>query len=75
MMRRRYRLSQKVLSPGSGNFCLLSDTPITYVVEHLRLNGIEVVEGPSEKIGATGRILSVYFRDPDLNLIEVSNIL
>jgi catechol 2,3-dioxygenase-like lactoylglutathione lyase family enzyme len=38
-------------SPGSGNFCLLTDTPIAKVVEHLRLNDIEIVEGPAEKAG------------------------
>jgi catechol 2,3-dioxygenase-like lactoylglutathione lyase family enzyme len=61
------------ISPGSGNFCLLTDTPIAKVVEHLRLNDIEIVEGPAEKAGATGQILSVYCRDPDQNLVEISN--
>ncbi len=51
--------------PGSGNFCVLTDTPISEVVEHLRSNDIEIVEGPAEKAGAVGKILSVYFRDPD----------
>lgn len=59
--------------PGSGNFCVLTDTPLAEVVERLRSHNIEIVEGPAEKDGATGRILSVYFRDPDLNLVEVSN--
>ena len=61
--------------PGSGNFCLLTDTPIPEVVEQLHSNGIAIVEGPAGKAGATGRILSVYFRDPDLNLVELSNLL
>ena len=59
--------------PGSGNFCVLTDTPIGEVVERLRSNNIEIVEGPTEKSGAVGKILSVYFRDPDSNLVEVSN--
>jgi catechol 2,3-dioxygenase-like lactoylglutathione lyase family enzyme len=59
--------------PGSGNFCVLTDTPIAEVVEQLRSNNVGIVEGPAEKAGAAGRILSVYFRDPDLNLVEVSN--
>ena len=59
--------------PGSGNFCVLTDTPIGEVVERLRSNNIEIVEGPTVKAGAVGKILSVYFRDPDLNLVEVSN--
>ncbi len=59
--------------PGSGNFCLLTDTPIGDVAAHLRARDIEIVAGPAEKVGATGPILSVYFRDPDGNLVEVSN--
>jgi catechol 2,3-dioxygenase-like lactoylglutathione lyase family enzyme len=61
--------------PGSGNFCLLTDTPLEEVVRHLERQGVEIIEGPGERIGATGRILSVYFRDPDGNLVEVSNLL
>lgn len=63
----------KLTVPGSGNFCLLTDTPISDVVAHLEANGIEIVEGPAEKDGAIGKLLSVYFRDPDQNLVEVSN--
>lgn len=59
--------------PGSGNFCLLTDTPISDVVARLEANEIEIVEGPAEKDGAMGKLLSVYFRDPDHNLVEVSN--
>jgi len=59
--------------PGSGNFCLLTDTPMNDVIAHLAAEGIEIVAGPGERIGATGPILSVYFRDPDNNVIEVSN--
>lgn len=61
--------------PGSGNFCLLTDEPIDAVVAHLRRQGIEIIDGPGEREGATGPILSVYFRDPDGNLVEVSNLL
>ena len=59
--------------PGSGNFCLLSDTPMEEIVADLDSAGIETIQGPCERIGATGPILSVYFRDPDGNLVEVSN--
>jgi catechol 2,3-dioxygenase-like lactoylglutathione lyase family enzyme len=59
--------------PGSGNFCLLTDIPMDDVVAHLAREGVETVAGPGERIGATGPILSVYFKDPDGNLIEVSN--
>jgi len=59
--------------PGSGNFCVLTDTPIDAVVAHLKREGIEIVAGPGERAGATGPLLSVYFKDPDGNLVEVSN--
>ena len=59
--------------PGSGNFCLLSDVPIADVVAHLGHERVEIVAGPGERVGATGPILSVHFRVPDGNLVEVSN--
>ncbi|CAN7540596.1 VOC family protein [Mesorhizobium sp. LjNodule214] len=59
--------------PGSGNFCLLTDTPMEAVILHLERQGVAIVEGPVERAGALGAILSVYFKDPDGNLIEVSN--
>ena len=58
--------------PGSGNFCVLTDLPIENVVAQLRSNDVEIVEGPAEKAGAVGKLMSVYFRDPDANLVEVS---
>jgi catechol 2,3-dioxygenase-like lactoylglutathione lyase family enzyme len=60
-------------TPGSGNFCLLTDTPVDAVVLHLKRHAIEIVDGPGERAGAVGKILSVYFNDPDGNLVEVSN--
>lgn len=60
-------------TPGSGNFCLLTETPMDNVVQHLRQEAVEILDGPAERIGAAGQILSVYFRDPDGNLVEVSN--
>ena len=59
-------------TPGSGNFCLLTDTPMPEVVEHLRSERVEITVGPAERSGATGPIMSVYFRDPDGNLVEIS---
>lgn len=59
--------------PGSGNFCLLTDLPMIDVLAHLHREGVGIVDGPGERAGATGPILSVYFRDPDGNLVEVSN--
>jgi catechol 2,3-dioxygenase-like lactoylglutathione lyase family enzyme len=59
--------------PGSGNFCLLTDVPMPELLSHLEREGVKIVEGPGERAGAIGPILSVYFRDPDGNLVEVSN--
>jgi catechol 2,3-dioxygenase-like lactoylglutathione lyase family enzyme len=61
--------------PGSADLCFLTRTPIASVVERLRTLAIPIVEGPVEKTGAQGPILSVYVRDPDLNLVEISNLL
>ena len=59
--------------PGSGNFCLITDTPIEQVVARLESNRVQIIDGPGEKIGAVGTLMSVYFHDPDGNLVEVSN--
>ncbi|MBC7987741.1 MAG: VOC family protein [Sphingomonadaceae bacterium] len=60
--------------PGSGNFCLLSDAPVEKWIDHLGREHVEIIDGPVERAGATGTILSVYFRDPDGNLVEVCNM-
>lgn len=59
--------------PGSGNFCLLTDAPVEQFAARLDAEGVAIVDGPGERAGATGPILSLYFRDPDGNLVEVSN--
>jgi len=60
---------------GSGDLCLVSAIPLDDVVRHLDECEIAIIEGPVAKTGATGPIRSVYFRDPDGNLIEVSEYL
>jgi catechol 2,3-dioxygenase-like lactoylglutathione lyase family enzyme len=60
-------------TPGSADLCFLTSVPLTEVVDHLSACGVEVIAGPVQRTGATGAILSVYFRDPDRNLIEISN--
>ena len=62
-------------TPGSGDLCLITSTPMEQVLKHLKKNGVPIEIEPSQRTGATGHILSVYFRDPDQNLIEVSNYL
>ena len=59
--------------PGTGNFCLLTEIPMGEVVAHLAREGVLVEDGPGERAGATSAILSVYVRDPDGNLVELSN--
>jgi catechol 2,3-dioxygenase-like lactoylglutathione lyase family enzyme len=60
-------------TPGSADLCFIANTPISEVLEHLQKTQVPVIEGPVERTGAAGPVLSVYFRDPDKNLIEVSN--
>ncbi|MEV0067588.1 VOC family protein [Amycolatopsis sp. NPDC050768] len=62
-------------TPGSADLCLITENALDAVIEELRRAGVPIEEGPVERTGATGDIRSVYFRDPDENLIEVSNYL
>jgi catechol 2,3-dioxygenase-like lactoylglutathione lyase family enzyme len=57
---------------GSGDFCLIAAVPIDDVIAHLRAEAIAVEAGPVARRGAVGALRSVYFRDPDGNLVEVA---
>lgn len=59
--------------PGSQDICLISETPLTKLQQRLNECGIDIEEGPIARTGAMGPITSLYFRDPDGNLVEVSN--
>ncbi|MBI3968128.1 MAG: VOC family protein [Chloroflexi bacterium] len=58
---------------GSADICFITSVPMAQVVEHLKAQGIAIEAGPGPRSGALGTIESVYFRDPDGNLVEVSN--
>ncbi|MFA0310136.1 glyoxalase [Vibrio splendidus] len=58
---------------GSADLCFITNTPIAEVAEHIQAQGVMIEEGPVPRTGAIGKIVSVYIRDPDGNLIEVSN--
>jgi catechol 2,3-dioxygenase-like lactoylglutathione lyase family enzyme len=65
----------KNIVPGSADFCLISETPVSQVIQHLQDCGVTVEQGPVTRSGAAGTLESVYFRDPDCNLVEVSNVI
>jgi catechol 2,3-dioxygenase-like lactoylglutathione lyase family enzyme len=58
---------------GSADLCFTTDVPLADVVAHLKSTGIAIELGPVDKVGARRPLRSVYFRDPDGNLIEVGN--
>jgi len=60
-------------STGTADLCFLSPTPLADWMIHLRQAGIDVLQGPVPRTGAMAPIMSIYLRDPDGNLIEISN--
>ena len=60
-------------APGSADLCFLTRTPVEGVVRVLGEHGVDIEQGPVERSGATGQLLSVYVRDPDGNLVEIAN--
>ncbi len=62
-------------TPGSADFCLIAAAPLADVIADLHLKNITIELGPVERTGATGKIRSIYLRDPDLNLVEISECL
>lgn len=62
-------------TPGSQDLCFIADCPLTKVIEKFMAEGWPIIEGPVMRTGATQKINSVYVRDPDQNLIEVSELI
>ena len=60
---------------GSADLCFITDHPIPHVINHFEDHNITLLDGPVNRTGATGKIVSVYIKDPDGNLIEISNYL
>lgn len=69
-----YEFEPKALAPtpGSADLCFLTDTTLTDWQSHLKAQGIAIEDGPVPRTGATGPLASIYIRDPDQNLIEIS---
>ncbi len=59
--------------PGSADLCFITSTPLEEVIEYLKALRIHIELGPVERTGALSQLRSVYIRDPDHNLIEISN--
>ncbi len=59
-------------TPGSQDICLLTDKPMDNITSHLQRHSVEIIAGPVLRTGACGPIMSVYFRDPDGNLLELA---
>jgi catechol 2,3-dioxygenase-like lactoylglutathione lyase family enzyme len=68
-----YEPKARVSIAGSADLCFIVSESVESLQTKLVQLGVDIIEGPVERTGATGRLLSIYIRDPDGNLIELSN--
>lgn len=68
-------LVARLPTPGSADFCFVTDAPLGDLIAHLAANNVAIEVGPVKRDGAIGEMTSIYFRDPDGNLVEVSEYL
>ena len=75
LQQRGHEVNPKSAHPtsGAGDFCLITSTPLDEVIQQLTEQKIRIEEGPVEREGAMGKMRSIYIRDPDKNLVEISN--
>jgi catechol 2,3-dioxygenase-like lactoylglutathione lyase family enzyme len=75
LQQRGHEVNPKASHPtsGAGDFCLITSTPLDEVIQQLTEQKIRIEEGPVERNGAMGKMRSIYIRDPDKNLVEISN--
>ena len=71
---REFEPKAQVPTPGSLDLCFIASIPLDEVVARLQRSGVAIIEGPVKRTGATSAIRSVYVRDPDLNLVEISEL-
>ena len=69
---RTFEPKAHLATPGAGDFCLITTRPVEEIVAHLKSCNVAIELGPVPRNGAKGPMISVYFRDPDQNLVEVS---
>jgi catechol 2,3-dioxygenase-like lactoylglutathione lyase family enzyme len=70
---REFAPRARLATPGSADLCLVVEQPLTDWIEHLEALGVPLVEGPVPRVGALGPMTSIYFRDPDGNLLELAS--
>ena len=70
---REFDPKSQVPTPGSADLCFVTESVLEDAMTHVRGKGVDILEGPVDRTGAVGPMLSFYFRDPDGNLIEVAS--